>query len=97
MQSSILGVPIKEGIKVYDDIKPERIGSVTIKVDELTFIDNNMTFDLSERWKKRGVFYYVDGIWQNDYLNWLDKKRLSDNEENQRIYDNVCTATKNIL
>ena len=51
LQSTILGVPIKEGIKVYEDIKPERTGSVTTKVDELTFIDNNMTFDLMERWK----------------------------------------------
>jgi hypothetical protein len=97
LQSTILGVPIKEGIKVYDDIKPERTGSVTTKVDELTFIDDNMTFDLSERWKKRGVLYYIDDSWHYDYQDWLYKKGLTDNLENQTIYDNDVYGTTKYL
>ena len=53
LQSTILGVPIKEGIKVYDDIKPERTGSVTVKVDELTFIDSNHDFRFKRKVEKK--------------------------------------------
>lgn len=97
LETSILGQPVVEGTKIFEDIKPEREGTITGIDGAFSFYDSSMDFDLKAIWKKRGVFYYVDGIWQNDYLNWLDKKGLSDNKENQTIYDNSVYGTTKYL
>jgi hypothetical protein len=97
LQSSNSGVPMIEGIKIYDDIKPERTGTISTKVSELEFIDSSMNFDLSERWKKRAVMYSDGSSWYEDYGIWLVKKGLTDNIENQTIYDNDVYGTTKYL
>ena len=98
LETSILGQPIIEGSKIYEDIKPERTGSITSKVDEFSFIDSSMDFDLNEKWKKRNTLYYDNGQWYDDYYIWLTKRGLTDTPENQTIYDNsVYGNTKYLI
>lgn len=49
-QTSIEAIGVHAGGVVFDDIKPERIGTVTaIDTDLMTFFDTGMDFDLSEK------------------------------------------------
>ena len=88
LETSILGQPVIEGTKIYEDIKPEREGTITGIDGAFSFYDSSMDFDLKAIWKKRNTLYYDNGQWYNDYTIWRTRRNLSDTAENQTIYDN---------
>lgn len=57
--ASIAAYGVKEGMKTYDTIKPERVGTITaVGADKLTFVDSSMDFDLNEK-KEDGSTRYL--------------------------------------
>ena len=68
---------VKEGVKNFDDIYPNRIGTVTaLGADYRQFVDSSMDFDLNEKWGA------------NDYAEWLALRNLPDTTANRNIFDN---------
>jgi hypothetical protein len=87
---------IKEQIKNFDDIYPNRIGTITSLsgCDYNEFIDSAMAdsqygFDLNEKWANNA----------DDCEEWLALKGLEDTEANRTIYYNdvAGTATKYLM
>jgi hypothetical protein len=87
---------IKEQVKNFDDIYPNRIGTITSLsgCDYNEFIDSAMAdsqfgFDLNEKWANNA----------DDCEEWLALKGLEDTPENEAIYYNdvAGTATKYLM
>ena len=87
---------IKEQVKNFDDIYPNRIGTITSLsgCDYNEFIDSAMAdaefgFDLNEKWANNA----------DDCEEWLALKGLEDTPENEAIYYNdvADTATKYLM
>lgn len=87
---------IKEQVKNFDDIYPNRIGTITSLsgCDYNEFIDSAMAdsqfgFDLNEKWANN----------EDDCEEWLALKGLEDTPENEAIYYNdvANTATKYLM
>ena len=87
---------IKEQVKNFDDIYPNRIGTITSLsgCDYNEFIDNDMAdeefgFDLNEKWANNA----------DDCAEWLALKGLENTEANRTIYYNdvAGTATKYLM
>ena len=87
---------IKEQVKNFDDIYPNRIGTITSLsgCDYNEFIDSAMAdsqfgFDLNEKWANTAA----------DCEEWLALKGLEDTEANRTIYYNdvAGTATKYLM
>lgn len=87
---------IKEQVKHFDDIYPNRIGTITSLsgCDYNEFIDSAMAdsqfgFDLNEKWANNA----------DDCAEWLALKGLEDTEANRTIYYNdvAGTATKYLM
>jgi hypothetical protein len=98
LETSILGQPVIEGTKIYEDIKPEREGTITGIDGAFSFYDSSMDFDLKAIWQKRNVMYWNGSTFLNDYSIWLTRRNLSDTAENQTIYDNsVYGNTKYLI
>ncbi|MDR1346242.1 MAG: phage tail protein [Bacteroidales bacterium] len=84
-----LPVGIFEKIKYFDEIKPERIGTVSALVPDNVneFIDNAM-FNLNAKWQDNG----------DDYQEWLALKGLDDTTGNHDNYTaNVTGNSKYLL
>lgn len=78
-----------EGVKIYDDIYPDREGTLTAvdSSNRLKFRDSNM-FDLNERWQNA----------TSDYEWWLELNGLEDTTENRENYtDNIVGSTKYLI
>jgi len=97
LETSILGQPIIEGTKIFEDIKPEREGTITGIDGAFSFYDSSMDFDLKAIWQKRNVVYWDGSTFLNDYATWLTRRNLSDTAENQTIYDNSVYGTTKYL
>ena len=98
LETSILGQPVIEGTKIYEDIKPEREGTITGIDGAFSFYDSSMDFDLKAIWQKRNVVYWDGSTFLNDYSTWLTRRNLSNTAENQAIYDNsVYGNTKYLI
>lgn len=87
---------IKEQVKNFDDIYPNRIGTITSLsgCDYNEFIDSDMAdsqfgFDLNEKWANNA----------DDCAEWLALKGLENTEANRTIYYNdvAGTATKYLM
>ena len=87
---------IKEQVKNFDDIYPNRIGTITSLsgCDYNEFIDSAMAdeefgFDLNEKWANT----------EADCVEWLALKGLEDTAANRAIYQNdvAGTATKYLM
>jgi len=82
---------LKEAVKNFDDIYPNRIGTVTsvsgCAYNE--FIDNTMNFDLNEKWPNTTA----------GCEEWLALKGLEDTTQNRNIYFNdvAGTATRYLM
>jgi hypothetical protein len=98
LETSILGQPVIEGTKIYEDIKPEREGTITGIDGAFSFYDSSMDFDLKAIWQKRNVMWWDGTQFVNDYTVWLTRRGLTDSSANQTIYDDsVYTNTKYLL
>lgn len=98
LETSILGQPVIEGTKIYEDIKPKREGTITGIDGAFSFYDSSMDFDLKAIWQKRNVVYWDGSTFLNDYSTWLTRRNLSNTAENQAIYDNsVYGNTKYLI
>lgn len=78
-----------EGVKVYDDIYPEREGTLTSidTANRLKVADSSM-FDLNEKWQDT----------TSDYAWWLSLKGLTDTTEHHTVYqDSVVNSTKYLM
>jgi len=54
---------LREGRKEYNDIFPQRYGAVTaLGADVLTFVDNTMDFDLTEKDQEGNTLWLRDGV-----------------------------------
>ena len=87
---------IKEQVKNFDDIYPNRIGTITSLTgcDYNEFIDSDMAdeefgFDLNEKWANNAA----------DCAEWIALKGLENTPENEAIYYNdvAGTATKYLM
>lgn len=83
---------IKEQVKNFDDVYPNRIGVVSgvggCEYNE--FIDSSMDFDLNARWPKND---------EQALLEWLALKGLEDTPANRAIYNNdvAGSATRYLI
>lgn len=59
--ASVAKYGVWEYTKKFDEIFPQRTGTVTLKGDELTFVDSTMNFDLNERGDDGNYKYLVPG------------------------------------
>lgn len=80
---------IKEAVKNFDDIYPNRIGAVSSITGCVynEFIDSSMNFDLNAKWG------------ENDVEEWLALRGLEDTSANRAIYNNDVKnkATKYLM
>ena len=76
-----------EGVKTFDDIYPEREGSITaISSDVKKMVDSTM-FDLNAKWQNN----------TSDYQWYLQIKGLQDSAENQSNYQSHVVGTTKYL
>lgn len=82
---------LKEQVKNFDEIYPNRIGTITSVsgCDYNEFIDSTMNFDLNEKWANT----------TSACLEWLALKGLEDTQANRDIYFNdvALTATRYLM
>lgn len=78
-----------EGVKVYDDIYPEREGTLTsIDTSNRLKVTDSSMFDLNEKWQDTAA----------DYAWWLSLKGLTDTTEHYTNYqDTVVNSTKYLM
>lgn len=78
-----------EGVRVYDDIYPEREGTLTsIDTSNRLKVTDSSMFDLNEKWQDTAA----------DYAWWLSLKGLTDTTEHYTNYqDTVVNSTKYLM
>jgi hypothetical protein len=81
-------VGIFERIKYFDDIKPERIGTVSgIVEDNVNQLIDSTMFDLNAKWQNNST----------DYQDWLDLRGLQDTPTNYNNYVNNTVGSSRYL
>lgn len=79
---------IKEGVVVYDGIRPERTGKVTaVLPDPLKLQDTTMDFDLNDTWAGT----------DSDYAEWLRMRGLEDTAESRTAFSAAAGDSKYLI